>query len=79
MRDLIITVLDEMFPDPKCELNFNNNYELLIAVILSAQTTDKSVNKVTPFLFEQYPLREFCKHRNSHELFQKHRQHSLCQ
>ena len=55
MRDLIFSVLDEMFPDPKCELNFNNNYELLVAVILSAQTTDKSVNKVTPFLFEQYP------------------------
>lgn len=44
-----------MFPDAHCELVYNNAYELLIATILSAQTTDISVNKVTKILFEKYP------------------------
>lgn len=43
------------FIEPRCELDFKNNYELLCAVMLSAQTTDKSVNLVTPALFEKYP------------------------
>lgn len=47
--------LDELFPNPKCELEFNKDYELLIAVVLSAQTTDKRVNSVTKVLFEKYP------------------------
>lgn len=47
--------LDELFPNPKCELNFNKDYELLIAVVLSAQTTDKRVNSVTSVLFNKYP------------------------
>lgn len=47
--------LDELFPDPKCELNYNKDYELLIAVVLSAQTTDKRVNSVTSILFQKYP------------------------
>lgn len=42
-------------PQPETELNYRNNYELLVAVILSAQCTDKLVNKVTPALFEVYP------------------------
>jgi len=46
--------LDELFPNPKCELDFNKDYELLIAVVLSAQTTDKRVNSVTPVLFDKY-------------------------
>ena len=46
--------LDELFPNPKCELEFNKDYELLIAVVLSAQTTDKRVNSVTPILFDKY-------------------------
>lgn len=50
--------LDELFPDAKAELNFNNHFELLIAVVLSAQTTDIAVNKVTPLLFERYPTPE---------------------
>ena len=53
--------LDEMFPDPKCELNYNKDYELLIAVVLSAQTTDKKVNIVTPILFGKYPSLEALK------------------
>ena len=44
-----------LFPDAKCELNYNNLFELLVSVVLSAQTTDQNVNKVTPTLFEKYP------------------------
>ena len=46
--------LDELFLNPKCELEYTKDYELLIAVMLSAQTTDKSVNKVTNILFSKY-------------------------
>lgn len=45
-----------MIPNPRCELNYNKDYELLIATILSAQTTDKSVNKVTEILFRKYDI-----------------------
>ena len=51
----IESYLDELFPNPKCELNYSKDYELLIAVMLSAQTTDKRVNKVTEVLFKKYP------------------------
>ncbi|MDO5569170.1 MAG: endonuclease III [bacterium] len=51
----ILNYLDEMFPYPKCELNYNNDFELLIAIVLSAQTTDKRVNSVTKELFKKYP------------------------
>nr|WP_232034478.1 endonuclease III [Acholeplasma hippikon] len=47
--------LEELFPDAKAELDFTNHFELLIAVVLSAQTTDIAVNKVTPALFKNYP------------------------
>ena len=54
--------LDELFPNPKCELNYNNDYELLIAIVLSAQSTDKRVNSVTSIIFNKYnslkPLKE---------------------
>ena len=52
---LIENFLDEIFPSVGCELFYNKDYELVIAVMLSAQTTDKSVNKVTSVLFEKYP------------------------
>lgn len=51
----ILAYLDELFPNPKCELVYNKDYELLIAVMLSAQTTDKRVNMVTKVLFNKYP------------------------
>ena len=51
----ILDYLDELYPDARCELNYNKDYELLIAIVLSAQTTDKRVNKVTKILFEKYP------------------------
>ena len=50
----IFEYLDELIPNPKCELNYNLDYELLIAVMLSAQTTDKRVNEVTNILFKKY-------------------------
>jgi endonuclease III len=50
----IVEYFDILFPNPKCELNYNKDYELLIAVMLSAQTTDRSVNKVTEVLFKRY-------------------------
>ncbi|HZC25772.1 MAG TPA: endonuclease III [Actinopolymorphaceae bacterium] len=48
-------ILAETYPDAHCELDFANPYELLVATILSAQTTDKRVNMVTPGLFAKYP------------------------
>ena len=54
----ISAFLDEMFPNVGCELNYNKDYELVIAVMLSAQTTDISVNKVTPILFDRYKTLE---------------------
>ena len=53
--DRLLSYLDELFPTAKCELFYKRDYELVIAVMLSAQTTDKSVNAVTPILFEKYP------------------------
>lgn len=50
--------LEELFPNPRCELEYSKDYELLIAVVLSAQTTDKRVNQVTRVLFERYPSLE---------------------
>lgn len=50
--------MGKMFPNAKAELEHKNSFELLIAVILSAQTTDVAVNKVTPSLFETYPTPE---------------------
>ncbi|MFA5421695.1 MAG: endonuclease III [Bacilli bacterium] len=46
--------LDKAFPDAKCELTYQRDYELLIAVVLSAQTTDRAVNLVTPILFSRF-------------------------
>lgn len=47
--------LNELFPHARCELNYQKDYELAIAVILSAQCKDDKVNKVTPILFNKYP------------------------
>lgn len=54
-------ILDEMekiFPNAKCELHHDSPFQLIVAVVLSAQTTDASVNSVTPKLFEAYPTAE---------------------
>lgn len=64
----IVDYLDILFPNPKCELNYNKDYELLIAVMLSAQTTDKSVNKVTEVLFKKYPTIESLANANQNDI-----------
>lgn len=51
---IIEEYIDNLIPNPKCELNYTKDYELLIAVMLSAQTTDKRVNIVTKELFSKY-------------------------
>ena len=51
----ILKILEEIIKDPKPELDFKNNYELICAVILSAQTKDKNVNAITKDLFLKYP------------------------
>ncbi len=53
-KDLIINEFDKHFNDPKCELEYTKDYELLLSVMLSAQTTDKSVNMVTRELYKKY-------------------------
>ena len=64
-----INYFTEKFPDPKTELNYRNPYELLVAVILSAQCTDKRVNMVTPALFDKFPTPELLKESYFDELF----------
>ena len=54
MTQKIINYLNLLFADPKCELNYTKDYELLISVMLSAQTTDKRVNSVTSILYKKY-------------------------
>ena len=54
----VLDALEKEYPDAECALDHQNIYQLLIAVVLSAQTTDVSVNKVTPALFEAYPTPE---------------------
>ena len=53
--DAILDEMEKLFPDAHCELNHRSPFELLVAVVLSAQTTDASVNRVTPQLFEKFP------------------------
>ena len=55
---LLFSYLDEKYPNAHCELEYSKDYEFLIAVMLSAQTTDKSVNQATAFLFKKYPTVE---------------------
>lgn len=53
--DEVLDILDEAYPEAGCALTYRNHFELLCAVMLSAQTTDVSVNRITPKLFETYP------------------------
>lgn len=55
---LLIEYFTQHFPEPETELAYRNPYELILAVVLSAQCTDKRVNMVTPALFEAYPTPE---------------------
>ena len=53
--DVVFANLEKLYPDAKIALNYNTNIQLLAAVILSAQCTDKRVNIITPALFQAYP------------------------
>lgn len=66
--DIILNSLDELFPNAHCELNYKKDYELLIAIVLSAQTTDKKVNKVTEVLFNKYKTLEELKNANTKDI-----------
>lgn len=65
----IIKYFQEVLPEPETELLFNNPYQLLVAVILSAQCTDKRVNMTTPALFARYPDMEALAQSEYDELF----------
>ncbi len=56
--ELILDYLDQLYPDARCELNYNKDYELLIATVLSAQCTDARVNQVTEKLWQKYSLKD---------------------
>ncbi len=56
MKSDFYKILDYYIPNPKCELDYNKDYELLIATVLSAQCTDKRVNLVTQDLFSKYDI-----------------------
>lgn len=58
IQNKLIEYLDYLFPNPKCELTYQTDYQLLMAVVLSAQSTDKRVNSVTPIIFSKYPKLE---------------------
>lgn len=66
--DLLENYLDELLPNPVCELNYFNDYSLLIAIMLSAQTTDKRVNEVTCILFNKYQNLEELSNANINDL-----------
>ena len=66
--ELIENYLEELLPNPKCELEYSKDYQLLIAITLSAQTTDKRVNKVTKVLFNKYDTLEKLRDANIDDL-----------
>lgn len=63
----IIKILDELFPNPKIALNYSNVWELFVAVVLSAQSTDKKVNEITQILFTKYKTLKDYKNARSSE------------
>lgn len=64
----ILNYLDELYPNAHCELEYTKDYELLISIVLSAQTTDKRVNKVTKVLFNKYKTLEELKDANIEDI-----------
>ena len=68
MTNKVLEYLDYLFPDPKCELIYHTDYQLLMAVVLSAQSTDKRVNSVTPIIFSRYPTLEDIKNADLADL-----------
>ena len=66
----IISIFKEIMPEPKTELHYDTPFHLLLAVILSAQCTDKRINMVTPALFERFPDPESLAAANEDEMFE---------
>ena len=66
--NIILDYVDSLFPQAKCELFYNKDYELAIAVLLSAQTTDQAVNKVTEVLFKKYSTLESLANASEEEI-----------
>ncbi len=66
----IISIFKEIMPEPKTELHYDTPFHLLLAVILSAQCTDKRINMVTPALFEHFPDPESLAAANEDEVFE---------
>ena len=68
-KKAVLTELEKLYPDARPELHFTNPYETLVAVMLSAQCTDRQVNKVTPALFERYPTVESMARATAEEIY----------
>lgn len=68
--DGIISIFREIMPEPKTELHYDTPFHLLLAVILSAQCTDKRINMVTPALFERFPDPESLAASSEEEVFE---------
>lgn len=66
----VLEILGRNLEDVDSELNFENNYQLLIAVVLSAQCTDKRINQVTPALFKRYPNAQALAETTADEVFE---------
>lgn len=65
----VIDRFEQMMPEAQTELHFDNPYQLLVAVILSAQCTDKRVNIITPYLFDRFPTAEDLAKATREEVF----------
>lgn len=68
-NDVLTSYLDSLYPTTSCFLNHSKDYELLIAIILSAQTTDKKVNAVTDILFKRYDSLEKLKNASYSDIY----------
>lgn len=68
---LFVDHFEQHMPVAETELNYSNGFELLVAVILSAQCTDKRVNQVTPSLFEEFPNPKIMSKASKEAIFQK--------
>lgn len=67
--EAFVEYFSESYPQPETELNYSNPFELLVAVVLSAQCTDARINKVTPDLFRDFPTPEYMAASHFDELF----------
>ncbi|RED98949.1 endonuclease III [Marinoscillum furvescens] len=68
--EAFVSYFKEAFPEPQTELNYSNPFELVVAVVLSAQCTDVRINKVTPALFEAFPTPKHMAQGSFEEIFE---------